>query len=137
MIDYPLLFRLWISCLCNMDFEFELNTVNFRLHRYWWQMFKTKWGCWWQLWDVGDWSRMLLIDLIRQKSSILKIVTTVLILSPTSLICHHYKVTNIAVAWNSTKTSENFSTKTYGFWVVSVFLEKIFINLHWTSSLGL
>ena len=62
--------------------------------------------CWWQVWDVGDRFRMLVTDLIhwenRQHNEKSRqhndSVTNIMILSPTSEISHHHKVTNITMS---------------------------------------
>ena len=52
--------------------------------------------CWWQVSDVGDRSWMLMTDLIHEENHQHK-VANIMILSPTSEIIHHHKVTNITL----------------------------------------
>ena len=60
--------------------------------------------CWWQVWDVGARFRMLMTDLIHNVfqfgkiTNITKNVANIMILSPTSEISHHNKVTNITMS---------------------------------------
>jgi len=77
-------------------FRFELPLLklyftkfyrNKGLHQCWWRILETK--C------VGDWFRILVTDLIREKiTNLTKKVVNVMILPLTSEISHHHKVTN-------------------------------------------
>ena len=79
--------------------------MNSGLHRYWWRMLETKMR-WWQVWDVVTDSKCCRPILYIEKITNITIksrqhndsATNIMILSPTSKISHHHKVTNITMS---------------------------------------
>lgn len=62
---------------------------KYGMHRYWWRMLEAK--C------IDDYFWMLVTDWIHKKSSTWWKIANIFILSPTSEICEHHKITNITV----------------------------------------
>ena len=62
--------------------------------------------CWWQVWDVDDRFRMLVNDLIHwENHQHNEKVADIMILTPTSQISHHHRVTNITMSSTSLSPS--------------------------------
>ena len=99
--------------------------------------------CWWQVWDVGDRFRMLVTDLIHwENHQHNEKVLNIMILSPTSEISHHDKVTNITMSPTSLspftsrlgeKTTKQLNHSVL--FIIGVFLSLWGINFTWNRGI--